>query len=59
MAGKVVAAAVHSAPVFMNKEKTLEKVISLIAQAKEEDIELLGFPETFVPGYPVVLAHLW
>lgn len=53
MARKVVAAAVHAAPVFMNKSATLKKVVDLIEKAGKESIELLVFPETFVPGYPV------
>lgn len=49
----VKAAAVHAAPVFMNKVATIKKVVELIKKAKEDTIELLVFPETFVPGYPV------
>ncbi|KAF5611204.1 beta-lactamase 2 [Fusarium subglutinans] len=49
---KVVVAAVHAAPVFMNKAATTDKVIDLIEQAGKEHIELLVFPETFIPGYP-------
>jgi len=50
---KFKAAAVHASPVYMDKKATLEKVVRLIKQAGEEDIKLLVFPETFVPGYPV------
>ena len=50
---KFKAAAVHAAPVYMNKQATLEKVVRLIKQAGQEGIQLLVFPETFVPGYPV------
>lgn len=50
---KFKAAAVHAAPVYMNKQATLEKVVRLIKQAGQEGIKLLVFPETFVPGYPV------
>lgn len=53
MARKVVAAAVHAAPVFMNKAATLKKAVEIINKASRESIELLVFPETFVPGYPV------
>lgn len=41
-------AAVHAAPVFMNKTKTLAKVVKLIEQAAAEGVELAVFPETFV-----------
>ena len=50
---KFKAAAVHAAPVYMNKAATLKQVVQLINQAGEEGINLLVFPETFVPGYPV------
>ncbi|ETS76530.1 hypothetical protein PFICI_11917 [Pestalotiopsis fici W106-1] len=49
---KIKAAAVHAAPVYMDKKKTLEKVVKLIARAAGEDTQLLAFPEVFVPGYP-------
>ena len=50
---KFKVAAAHAAPVFMNKTATIKKTISLIEQAAEADVELLVFPETFIPGYPV------
>lgn len=53
MGKKIVAAAVHAAPVFMDKKGSIEKVLRLIKEGKEKGIELLVFPETFVPGYPV------
>jgi predicted amidohydrolase len=46
-------AAAHAAPVFMNKTATIKKTVQLIEQAATEDIKLLVFPETFIPGYPV------
>ncbi|KAI9822658.1 MAG: hypothetical protein M1827_000377 [Pycnora praestabilis] len=49
---KFKAAAVHAAPVYMNKKATIEKTIRLIEQAGDQSIELLVFPETFIPGYP-------
>lgn len=52
MAPIIKAAAVHAAPVFMNKKATLEKVASFIEKAAGS-VDLLVFPETFVPGYPV------
>jgi len=50
---KFKVAAVHAAPVFMNKAATTAKVIALIDQAAQQKIKLLVFPETFIPGYPV------
>lgn len=49
---KFKVAAAHAAPVFMDKVATLKKVVRLIEEAAAEDIKLLVFPETFVPGYP-------
>lgn len=56
-------AAAHAAPVFMNKVATIRKTVTLIEQAAEENVKVLVFPETFIPGYPVserptnVLTH--
>ncbi|SPO06095.1 related to nitrilase [Cephalotrichum gorgonifer] len=53
---KFKVAAAHAAPVFMDKTATIKKVVRLIEQAAAEDIKLLVFPETFIPGYPQVSA---
>jgi predicted amidohydrolase len=50
---KFKVAAAHAAPVFMNKAATIKKTVQLIEQAAENEIKLLVFPETFIPGYPV------
>jgi nitrilase len=44
------------APVWLNREATLSKVIDYIHQAKHEEIELLAFGEALVPGYPFWIA---
>lgn len=49
---KFKAAAIHAAPVFMNKQATIEKTIKLVHDAAKQNIELLVFPEVFIPGYP-------
>lgn len=49
---KFKVAAAHIAPVFMDKQATIGKVIDLIKDASKKDVELLVFPEVFVPGYP-------
>lgn len=49
---KRTVAAVHAAPVFMDTEATLDKAVDLVLRAGREGIDLLVFPETFVPGYP-------
>ncbi|ORY60094.1 nitrilase [Pseudomassariella vexata] len=49
---KLKVAAVHAAPIYMDKEATVTKVIRIIEDAGKEEIKLLAFPETFIPGYP-------
>jgi predicted amidohydrolase len=58
---KFKVAAAHAAPVFMNKAATIRKTIQLIEQAATENIKILVFPETFIPGYPVstTFVALW
>lgn len=50
---KLKVAAAHLAPVYMDKEATTKKVIDAIRDAGAQGVELLAFPETFIPGYPV------
>jgi len=49
---KVLAAAVQAAPVFLDRQATLEKSCALIEKAAAEGAGLIAFPETFVPTYP-------
>jgi predicted amidohydrolase len=50
---KFKVAAAHAAPVYMDKAATIKKAVKLIEQAAKDDVKLLVFPETFIPGYPV------
>lgn len=45
-------AVVQAAPVLFDKEKTLEKTIELIEEAGTKDVDLIVFPESFIPAYP-------
>jgi nitrilase len=45
-------AAVQAAPVFLDIDGTIDKTIALISQAATEGVQLMAFPETWVPGYP-------
>ena len=45
-------AAAQISPVFLDKEKTVEKVIKTIEEAADEGAKLIVFPEVFIPGYP-------
>ena len=49
---KVKVAVAQIAPVFMDKDKTIEKACRYIKEAGENGAELIVFPEAFIPGYP-------
>ncbi len=46
------AAAVQTAPVFLDTDATVDKVVRLIGEASENGAQLVAFPEVFVAGYP-------
>jgi len=49
-------AVVQKSPVFLDKEKTITKVVESIQQAAAESADLVIFTEAFIPGYP---AWIW
>lgn len=49
---KVKVAVVQDAPVFFDKNKTLDKVEQLTIDHARQGCDLIVFPESFVPGYP-------
>jgi len=48
-------AAVQAAPVFLNRAATIAKAVGLMSQAADNGAQLVVFPESFVPCYPVWL----
>ena len=45
-------AAAQLSPVFLNKEKTVEKACKAIVEAGKNGADLIVFPEAFIAGYP-------
>lgn len=54
----VKVAAAHAASVYMNKAACVDKACAFIAEAAANGAELVIFPESFIPGFPV-WAALW
>src|SRR6202035_88031 len=48
----VTVASVQAEPVILDRERTLDKLEGLAAEAAGNGAELVVFPETFVPVYP-------
>jgi nitrilase len=45
-------AAVQASPEYMDRKATTEKACRLVREAAGEGADIIGFPETFIPGYP-------
>ncbi|KEP70630.1 amidohydrolase [Thioclava dalianensis] len=52
MTGPTKVAAVQAAPIFMNLDASIDKAIGLIEEAAAQGVNLIAFPETYLPGYP-------
>ena len=52
MTKNIKVAAAQLSPIFLNKEKTVEKACKAIIKAGENGASLIVFPEAFISGYP-------
>ena len=52
MTNNLKVAAAQLSPIFLNKEKTVEKACKAILEAGENGANLIVFPEAFISGYP-------
>lgn len=61
---KIKAALVQEPPVFLNLRETIKRARHIAARCRENDAQIIVFPETWFPGYPIWLddapnAGLW
>src|SRR3970282_311891 len=49
---KYLAAVVQPAPVFLNRQSTVEKARRLIYEAGKNGAKLVAFPEAWIPTFP-------
>ncbi|WP_335966372.1 carbon-nitrogen hydrolase family protein [Galbibacter sp. PAP.153] len=54
---KFKVAAAQLTPVYMDREKSLEKACKAIIEAGKNGAKLVVFPEAFIPGYPEWVWH--
>lgn len=50
-------AAAQLAPVWLHRDATIAKVVQTVAEAAMQHVQLIAFPEAFVPGYPFWIEH--
>ena len=50
---KFRAGVVHASPVFLDREATIDKLGKIANKAKEQGADIVIFPESFVPAFPL------
>ena len=50
---KIRVGVVQAAPVFLERERSTEKAVLFIEEAGQKGVDLLAFPEGFIPVHPV------
>lgn len=50
-------AVIQATPIMFDKQKCLEKALTLIEECAAEKAELIVFPELFIPGYPYGMTY--
>ncbi|CAM1510579.1 Fc.00g009140.m01.CDS01 [Cosmosporella sp. VM-42] len=53
MSASIRIAACHASPVFLSAKETTSKAIHLIKEATKHKANLIVFPETYIPAFPV------
>ncbi|MGH8736789.1 MAG: carbon-nitrogen hydrolase family protein [Burkholderiales bacterium] len=53
---KLRVAAAHAAPVFLDAARSVDKACGLISEAAGAGAQLIAFPESFIPAFPVWTA---
>ncbi|MFW8567200.1 carbon-nitrogen hydrolase family protein [Orrella sp. 11846] len=49
---KIKLASVQAEPVYMDTDKTIDKVCNLVKEASKNGANIIAFSESFVPGFP-------
>ena len=50
---KINAAIIQNPPIFLNLSASIEKAVEYIEEAAKNGAQLIAFPETWLPGYPL------
>ena len=53
---KMRVAVVQAAPILFNKKATTKKVVNIVREAGRQGAQLIVFPESFIPCYPLGLT---